>query len=65
MRLSNTMALFFLGDTIRAETEILSTRVSKSKPDRGVVYVETKAYNQNNDLVMTFRRHVLIPLKGE
>jgi len=55
----------FIGDTIHAETEILSKRLSKSKPDRGIVYVETKAYNQNESLVMTFRRHVLIPVKGE
>ena len=51
----------FIGDTIYAETEILSVRDSKSKPDRGVVYVETKAYNQHNDLVLTYRRNVLIP----
>lgn len=51
----------FIGDTIYAETEILSVRDSQSKPDRGVVYVETKAYNQHNDLVLTYRRNVLIP----
>lgn len=51
----------FIGDTIYAETEILSVRDSKSKPDRGIVYVETKAYNQHNDLVLTYRRNVLIP----
>lgn len=51
----------FIGDTLYAETEVLSVRESKSKKDRGIVYVETKAYNQNNDLVLTFRRNVLIP----
>ena len=54
----------FVGDTIYAETEILSVRESKSKPDRGIVYVETRAYNQRNDKVLTLRRHVLIPKKG-
>lgn len=53
----------FIGDTLRAETEVLSVRKSKSKPDRGVIYVETKAYNQNGKLVLTFRRHVLVPKK--
>jgi len=51
----------FVGDTIYAETEILSIRESKSKPDRGIVYVETRAYNQKNEKVLTLRRHVLIP----
>jgi acyl dehydratase len=53
----------YIGDTIKAETEILNVRESKSKKDRGIVYVETKAYNQRNELVLTFRRHVLIPKK--
>jgi len=55
----------FTGDTLRAETRILDKRESKSKKDRGIVYVETKAYNQRNELVLTFRRHILIPKKKE
>ena len=55
----------FIGDTIYAETEILETRESKSKPDRGITYVETKAFNQNGKKVLTFRRHVLIIKKGK
>lgn len=56
----------FINDTLRAETEVLSVRESKSKNDRGIVYVETRAYNQNNVKVMTLRRHVLIPkMKGK
>jgi len=54
----------FVGDTIRAETEILSVRPSRSKNDRGVVYVETKVYNQRDELVMTFRRNVLVKSGG-
>lgn len=53
----------FIGDTLCAETEILEVRESRSKPDRGIVYVETRAFNQNSDKVMTYRRHVLIPKK--
>ena len=53
----------FIGDTIYAETEILDKRESKSKKDRGIIYVETKAYNQNSHKVLTFRRHVLIHKK--
>jgi len=51
----------FIGDTIHAETEILEVRESRTKPDRGILYVETRAYNQRNEKIMTLRRHVLIP----
>jgi len=50
----------FVGDTIYAETEILEKRESKSKNDRGIVYVETTVYNQNSTKVLMFRRKVLI-----
>jgi acyl dehydratase len=53
----------FIGDTITAETEVLEVRHSKTKSDRGIVYVETRAFNQNNVKVLTFRRRVLIPCK--
>lgn len=53
----------FIGDTIYAVTEILNVRESKSKIDRGIIYAETKAYNQNKELILTLRRHVLIPKK--
>lgn len=51
----------FVGDTIYAETEILDVRISKKKLDRGVIYVETRAFNQHGQKVLTLRRHVLIP----
>ena len=54
----------FIGDTIYAETEILETHESKSKSDSGIIYVETKAFNQNGEKVLTFRRHALIMRKG-
>ena len=51
----------FHGDSIYAESLILEKRESGSKPDRGVIYVETKAYNQNQEVVLTLRRKVLLP----
>jgi acyl dehydratase len=51
----------FHGDTIYAETTVLDVRESESKPDRGVVTVETKATNQRGETVMRFRRSVLVP----
>ena len=50
----------FVGDTLYAETEILEIKESKTKHDRGTIYVETRAFNQNNKKVLTFRRLVLI-----
>jgi acyl dehydratase len=49
------------GDTIYAETEVIDKRESESKPDRGIVYVETRARNQSGETVLTFRRRVLVP----
>lgn len=57
----NHLAPVFINDTIYAKTEVLNKRSSVSKPDRGVVYVETTAYNQNQEPVLSFRRKVLIP----
>jgi acyl dehydratase len=50
----------FINDTIYSKTEILSKTESKSKNDRGVVYVETVGYNQNDVDVIRFRRKILI-----
>lgn len=54
----------FIGDTIYAETEILSIKESKSKKDRGIIYVETRAYNQDQNRILTLRRNVLIPKRN-
>jgi acyl dehydratase len=50
----------FHGDTIRVETEIRSIRESKSKPDRGVVEMEHRAYNQHGDLVARCLRQTMM-----
>ena len=50
----------FHGDTIYAETRVIEKRESASKPDRGVVTVETKGFNQRGEEVCYFRRKVLV-----
>ena len=50
----------FINDTLYARTRIISKRESKSKPDRGIVYVETIGYNQNGIDVISFKRNVLV-----
>lgn len=50
----------FAGDTIYAETTILSKRESKSRPNQGIVTVLTRGINQNNDEVISFKRTILV-----
>jgi itaconyl-CoA hydratase len=52
----------FAGDTIRAETEILSKRESRSRPGFGVVTVRTRGLNQHDVVVIDFERSVLVPV---
>ena len=54
----------FEGDTIYAETEVLSKRESTSRPEQGIVTVETRGIKQNGEIFMTFQRTVLIYKKG-
>ena len=41
----------FIGDTIRAFTEVVAVRESKSKPDRGIATFEHRGLNQRDELV--------------
>lgn len=53
----------FINDTISARTKILDCKLSKSKKDRGIIYVETIAFNQDNVDVLSFRRKILVKRK--
>ncbi|AXW64871.1 dehydratase (plasmid) [Ralstonia solanacearum] len=53
----------FVGDTLYAETEILSKRRSKSRPNQGIVTVRTKGLNQDNTVVIEFNRTILVPCR--
>src|SRR5919204_942349 len=55
----------FHGDTLFAESEVLEVKPSQSKPDRGVVRVHTRAYNQDGTLVADFKRAVPVPRRPE
>lgn len=54
----------FLNDTIYVRSRILDKRESRSKADRGIIYVESIAYNQDGVDVLSFHRNVLIKKKG-
>ena len=55
----------FGGDTLYAETTVLEVKPSSSKPDRGIVYVETHGLNQKGEQVLTLRRRVLVPRRPQ
>ncbi|MGN6466342.1 MAG: MaoC family dehydratase [Rhizobiaceae bacterium] len=50
----------FHGDTVHVETEVKSVRPSKSKPDRGIVEFEHRAYNQDDVLVARCVRQAMM-----
>ena len=57
------LAPTFHGDTIYAETKVLDKQLSRSKPDRGIITVETIAYNQRGENVLSFKRRVMVPTR--
>jgi acyl dehydratase len=50
----------FLGDTLRIQSEVLETRVSKSRPHNGVVVFAHRAFNQRDELVGHCKRTALM-----
>jgi acyl dehydratase len=51
----------FQGDTIYGESEVLEVRPTRSRPDRGIVYIESRGFNQRGEKVLTLRRRFLVP----
>jgi acyl dehydratase len=51
----------YLGDSLYAESEVLEVRESASKPDRGIVHVETRGFNQHGERIIVLRRKFLAP----
>jgi acyl dehydratase len=50
----------FLGDTLRFESEVVTLRESKSRPEAGIVTWEHRAINQRGETVCTMKRSALI-----
>lgn len=50
----------FPGDTLYSETEVLELRESRSRPERGIVRVQTRGYNQHGDMVIRYKRSVMV-----
>ena len=60
----NIPAPVFEGDTIYAQTEILSTRESKSRPHMGIVGIKTTGFKQDGTVIMTLERTILVYKRG-
>jgi itaconyl-CoA hydratase len=54
----------FVGDTIYAESEVLSKRESASRPGQGLVTVRTIGKKDDGTQFMSFERTVLVPKRG-
>lgn len=50
----------FPGDTIHAQSEVISARESSSRPHQGIVVFEHRGYNQRDELVVRCRRTALM-----
>jgi len=52
------------GDTLYSESEVISVRESKSRPDQGIVKVRTRGINQNGLVVIEYERSVMVWKRG-
>lgn len=54
----------FEGDTIYAQSEVLKTRASKSRPHMGLVEIRTTGFKQDGTVVLEYRRTILMYRRG-
>src|SRR5688500_9685407 len=54
----------FAGDTLYAESEVLAKRESHSRPTQGIVTVRTRGLNQDDTVVISYERTILVPKRG-
>ncbi|MGH8679510.1 MAG: MaoC family dehydratase [Burkholderiales bacterium] len=55
----------FEGDTIYSQSKVLDKRESKSRPTVGIVTVNTTGYNQDAEVVISFKRTVMVYKRGQ
>lgn len=51
----------FAGDTLYAESEILSKRLSEKRPGDGLVTCQTRGHKATGELFLTFERTFMVP----
>ena len=57
------LAPTFIGDTLYVSTKVINARESETKRNTGVVTVKSYVMNQDDTLVLTFERIMLVPKK--
>src|SRR5947208_1447760 len=55
----------FHGDTLYARSTVVAKRRSESRPDAGIVTVDSLGVNQDDVVVCEFRRNVLLPVRPD
>lgn len=55
----------FIGDTLRATTEVLDLRESRSRPDAGIVTFRHELINQRGEVVCRCQRATLVKKRGD
>jgi acyl dehydratase len=58
------VAPLYHGDTLYGETTVIAVRPSASRPNAGVVTVDTRGLNQSGGVVCDFRRSFLVPKRA-
>jgi acyl dehydratase len=54
----------FEGDTIYAQSEVLETRDSRSRPNVGIVRIKSTGYNQDGVTVIDYKRTIMVYRRG-
>jgi len=49
------------GDELRIESDVLEMRPSKSRPDRGLMKIRTRTFNQNGKVVQELIANAMVP----
>jgi acyl dehydratase len=52
----------FHGDTLTGESTVVAKRLSKSRPNAGIITIDTRGRNQDGVVVCAFRRSFLVPV---
>jgi acyl dehydratase len=53
------------GDELRIESEVLEVRPSKSRPDRGLIKMRTRTFNQNDEVVQELIANAMVPRRQQ
>jgi acyl dehydratase len=55
----------FEGDTLYAQSEVLTVRESASRPELGIVTARTTGYNQDGVVVIIYTRTIMVYKRGQ